>query len=102
MLSHIGSGSFSNVFEGCALFSVLTSREYLGQSVIYKVMCNTGSATVENAYNEAQLMMEIDSHYVIKCYGCTQDDQGHPVIIMEKSQQSLLSLLESEAICGKP
>ena len=95
----LGNGSYSSVVLGLGLLLSFILRDLNGSEVALKVFSSNDKTVMELAKNEASICNMIGKHPNVICYyGNYVENEGTPVIVMEKAEKPLVKLFREERL----
>ena len=92
----IGTGAYSDVYDGLKSYFLVIYREYDGKHVAVKKFRCCGNNAMEDMMAEGEIMMELHHPNIVACYGCGISVDGYPVLILEKAEKSLALFFREE------
>ena len=98
----IGTGAYSEVYDGWKSSLWIMHREYDGKHVAVKKFRCCGNDAMEDMIAEGEIMMDLHHPNIVACYGCGISIDGYPVLILERAEKSLALFFREENLKNVP
>lgn len=98
----IGTGAYSEVYDGWKSSLWIMRREYDGKHVAVKKFRCCGNDAMEDMIAEGEIMMDLHHPNIVACYGCGISIDGYPVLILERAEKSLALFFREENLKNVP